>query len=361
MILNARQLNPHSCLTYLLTQDGSSNAVIIDPVLEHVKDYADLLDQEKLTLTHVIDTHTHADHISGGPALKDITDCRYLMHKNAPAKCAEGVLDDGVSLELFDGVEVKVMSSPGHTGDSISLIFPDRVYTGDALFLDDGGAGRDDLPGGDSGAHWDTLERMKQLSDDLVIYPAHDYRKRQPTSLARQKETNPHLKDRSREEFVSYLDGLKLGPADWMKDVLKANYACARDPRAAWIPVDQPACEIKGTAEKNVNELEVTAVTAPELENMMQSVKPPFLLDVREVKELSDQLGHIEGVMNIPVWILPHRLSDLDDKKNNEIIIVCRSGSRAFSAAQILQKAGFPHVNVLYGGMIEWNRYLSTK
>ncbi len=356
MELVARQLNPHACLTYLLTIKNGSEAVLIDPVLDHVKDYMDLLEKEKLTLTHVIDTHTHADHISGASAIKDMTGCKYLMHSLSPVKCADILLEDGMTIELFAGLPVNIIHTPGHTKDSISLVFSDRIYTGDALFLDDGGAGRDDLPGGDPGAHWDTLERFKDLPEDLVVYPAHDYRERKPSSLGRQKETNPHLKTRSREEFVTYLDDLKLGPADWMKDVLKANYACAQDPKAAWIPVDQPACEVKGTMDKSVNEIEVSGVLPADLAAMLESGADPLLLDVREDHELVSALGHIEGVINIPVWMLPHRLNSLEDSKDRDIIVICRSGSRAVTAAQILKKAGFSSVLVLIGGMNAWRQ-----
>ena len=122
--------------------DGSREAVLIDPVMEHVNDYVRLFEERKIVLTMVIDTHTHADHISGGAALKDMVNCEYAMFDNAFSKCASLKLVDGFSWKLFQQIPVKVLYSPGHTKDSMSLIFPDRIFTGDALFLDDGGAGR---------------------------------------------------------------------------------------------------------------------------------------------------------------------------------------------------------------------------
>ncbi len=356
MNIAMRQLNPHSCLTYLVTIEEKHDAVLIDPVLDHVQDYTSLLEREGLTLVTVIDTHTHADHISGAAALKDMTGCEYLMHPNAPAECADGVLDDGREIRLLGGIPVKVIYSPGHTSDSVSLVFTDRIFTGDALFLDDGGAGRDDLPGGDPGLHWETLNKLRNLSDDLVVYPAHDYHNRKPSTLGQQKTTNPHMKDMPRDEFVRYLEDLKLGPADWMKDVLKANYACAMDPKAAWIPVDTPACEVKGTLDKNINELNVIAVDPAGLRSRMESGQPPVLLDVREAHELTGELGHIDGVLHIPIWMLPHRLNELDQYRDRDIVTVCRSGSRAHTAAQILESAGFDRVTVLKGGMIAWRQ-----
>lgn len=336
--------------------DGSNEIALIDPVLEHVQDYVSMVKDHNLKLTTVIDTHTHADHISGGAALKDITDCEYIMHKKAPALCANFRIDEGFEWKLFDMIPVSVMYTPGHTQDSVSLVLPDRIFTGDALFLDDGGAGRDDLPGGDPGAHWETLQRIRALPENLVVYPAHDYRNRVPSSLYQQKKTNPHLKERSKDEFIVYLEDLKLGAADWMKDVLNANYSCARDPKAAWIPVDTPACEVKGTLEEGVNEMQVISMPPSVLRQKMHSDPEPVLLDVREAHELSGNLGHIDGILHIPIGSLAKRLSDLESEKDREIIIVCRSGARAHTAAQILSKAGFPNVSVLAGGMIAWNK-----
>lgn len=350
------QINPHSCKTYRVGIEGSREIVLIDPVIDHVNDYAAMVRDNNLTLAMVIDTHTHADHISGGPSLKDMLDCEYSMHVDSPVKCASIKLKDGDRFDLFGQVPVEVIHTPGHTRDSVSLVFPEWIFTGDALFLDDGGAGRDDLPGGDPGRHWETLRRFWDLSEDLLVLPAHDYRNREPSSLGRQKQTNPHLKmsRESREAYVEYLEDLKLGAADWMKDVLKANYACARDPGAAWIPVDAPSCEVKGTMDKTANEVEVVPVRPDDVRKWLASADPPVLLDVREEDELPGPLGHIEGIVHIPIASLSHRLGELEKYKDRMIVTVCRSGSRAYTAAQILTVAGFKQVAVLDGGMQAW-------
>jgi sulfur dioxygenase len=353
MNLYVKQINPHACRTYLVGAEGSEEVLLIDPVLDHLDDYRELLGEEGMTLARVIDTHTHADHISGAAALKDLFDCSYLMHDAAPAKCAETRVADGDSVEVLR-TTVDVLHTPGHARDSICLVFPRWVFTGDTLFLDDGGAGRDDLPGGDPGQHWESLRRLRELPDELVVLPAHDYRNRQPSSLGRQKTSNPHLKPRSRKEFVQYLEDLRLGPADWMKDVLNANYACARDPGAAWIPVDTPACEVKGTLDVGVNEIQVNAITVLELKARIRSGQNPLLLDVREEYELGGELGHLDGIVHIPIGQLAHRLKELQQAGEREIVTVCRSGARAHTAGQILRQAGFPRVSVLEGGMIAW-------
>ncbi|MFH1706816.1 MAG: rhodanese-like domain-containing protein [Planctomycetota bacterium] len=157
------------------------------------------------------------------------------------------------------------------------------------------------------------------------------------------------------QEICNYITDLKLGPAEWMKDVLKANYACATDPRAAWIPADAPACEVKGTLAGGVNAAAVTGVAPAEVRRKLAAAPPPILLDVREAGELTGELGHIDGVTNIPVGDLVRRLKELDKFKDREIITVCRSGGRAGTAARILIQAGFKRVLVMTGGMMAWN------
>lgn len=356
MVINFRQLNPHSCWTYLIEREGSDEVLIVDPVLDHFNDYVKLLEEEKLKLTYLIDTHTHADHISGAAALKDVTGCEYMMHEKAPSQCVTIRVKDGSKFQFWSksDISVKILHTPGHTQDGICLVFPDFILTGDTLFLDDGGAGRDDLPGGDPNSHWESLQRLMELSNNLIVYPAHEYRNRQPSTLGEQKKRNPHLIPRTKEEFVTFIEDLKLGPADWMKDVLKANYACARDPKAAWIPADVPACEVKGTLDTNVNRQQVIPISPKQLKLKLDSSKPQLLLDVREAAELKGDLGHLPGIKHIPVWQLSSKLSELEEYKEREIITICRSGARASTAAQILQQAGFEHVNVLDGGMINW-------
>ncbi|MFC1669231.1 rhodanese-like domain-containing protein [Spirochaetota bacterium] len=358
MKITCEQLNNHSCKTYLIGIEGQNEVAFIDPVIEHVNDYVQLIKDNNLKVSKIIDSHTHADHISGGSSLKDIFDCDYVMSTKSPVQCATFRVSEGFKWKLFGQIPVKVIETPGHTRDSISLIFPEWIFTGDALFLDDGGAGRDDLPGGDPAAHYDSLRKLYDLPDKLIVYPAHDYRNRRPSSLAHQKKTNPHLKKSQgpKEDFVKFLEDLKLGPADWMNDVLKANYACARDPKAAWIPVDSPACEVKGTMDRNANEMQVASIPAAVLKQKLAGATPPMLIDVRETEELSGPLGSINGIIHIPITQLAKRIGELEMHKDGEIVIICRSGGRAHTGAQILAAAGFSNVIVLSGGMIDWNK-----
>ncbi|WP_455367360.1 MBL fold metallo-hydrolase [[Eubacterium] cellulosolvens] len=351
------QLNPHSCKSYILGHNKAQVA-IVDPLLDHLNDYLKHLRQKKLQLTHIFETHTHADHISGAASLRDHTDAELVMHHKAPAKCVTIRAKEGEDFSI-EGIPITTIETPGHTQDSMTLILPDKILTGDTLFLDEGGAGRDDLPGGDPGAHWESLQKLLKLSENLIVYPAHDYRNRQPSSLKNQKTTNPHLHPRSKTEFINYINDLKLGPAEWMKDVLKVNYACARDPHATWVPVDAPTCEVKGNLQKSVNDQEITSINAETLEQKLMAPNRPFLLDVRESAELQGELGQIEGVINIPITNLTAKTETLSHLKDKEIVLICRSGGRASTAAQILKQTGFKKPVVLEGGMLAWRQHNS--
>ncbi|HHT9130757.1 MAG TPA: MBL fold metallo-hydrolase, partial [Candidatus Brocadiaceae bacterium] len=356
-----RQLNKTSCKTYLIGSENTKEVIVVDPVLEQVNEYISLIKKEGLKLTHVLDTHTHADHISGAGALADQMGAVYVMHQNSPVRCVAFRVPDGFDCHLSD-MPVKVMHTPGHTKDSMCLIFSDRILTGDTLFLDDGGAGRTDLPGGDPGEHWESIQKIMKLSDRLIVYPAHEYRGREPSILGEQKKRNPNLQPRTKEAYIKWLTDMKLGAADWMKDVLKANYACARDPKAAWIPVDAPACEIKGTMAPGVNEQQVPTVPVAEVKRRIADnrLDGTVILDVREPAELTGELGAIKGVLNIPVGQITQKLNELEKYKEKEFITVCRSGGRAHTAAAILLKAGFKKVFNMSGGMTAYRQAEKT-
>lgn len=347
-----KQLNKTSCKTYLIGSETSKEVIIVDPLLVQAKEYVSLLKSEGLKLTHVLDTHTHADHLSGAGALVDLTGAIYVMHQNSTVQCVSFRVPDGFECHLSD-IPVKVMHTPGHTKDSICLIFSDSILTGDTLFLDDGGAGRTDLPGGDPGEHWESLQKIMKLPEHLMVYPAHEYRGREPSSLGEQKKRNPNLQPRLKEEYIKWLTDMKLGPAGWMNDVLKANYVCTRDPMAVHIPADIPSCEIKGTMSPDITEQQVPTITIAEVRRRLEMKQPDgtVILDVREPAELKGELGVIPGALNIPVGQVAQRLKELEKFKEKEIITICRSGARAHTAAATLLKAGFRKVFNMSGGM----------
>jgi len=348
-----KQLNDIACKTYLVADETTREAVLIDPVITFSDNYLNMLKDEGLVLTHVIDTHTHADHISAGPSLVEKTDCDYVMYKKSPAKCVTVRVDEGDVLKAA-GQEFKFLHTPGHTRDSLSITAGNMFFTGDFLFLDDGGAGRDDLPGGDPASHWESFQKLNNLADNLIVYPAHEYRDREPSELILQKQGNPHLKPRTKEEFVEYIEDLKLGPADWMKDVLRANYSCSTDPDAAYIPTDSPACEVMGTLDPEIEKIQVDYISFKQLDEKLGKSSKPVLIDVREEYELTDDLGHIPGIINIPMGHLIAKMHKSDIDKDEDIVLICRSGSRAETAAKELVNDKYTNVSVLMGGMIAW-------
>lgn len=348
--MNFSQLNLGPCKTYLISDHGL--AMLVDPVLEEVERYLAQLMLDELELKYIVDTHVHADHISGAAALCDRTGADYVMHIDSGCNYANYRVRDGERLEL-GSISVVVRHTPGHTEDSISLILPDRILTGDFLFIDEGGAGRTDLPGGDAGKHWDSLAALEDLSESLLVYPAHDYHERIVSTLAAERRNNPRLQPRSREDYIQWLDDLRLGPSAWMEDMIKANYACALDPKAAWIPVDEATCEVSGN-KSNINDEKVRTVSAKRVSAELSSDDPPFLLDVRQPDEFIGALGHMPGSALIPIAELPHALDRLEDKKDSPIVTVCHSGGRSKTAAAILTVAGFSNVRSLEGGILSW-------
>lgn len=346
------QLNTGACKTYLIASEETHEAMLVDPVLEKVDDYLADLRRRRLRLTHVVDTHVHADHISGGAAIRDRTAAYYVMHQLSVSACANIRVAEGDLIRVGE-IEVHILHTPGHTQDSITLVLPDRLLTGDFLFIGEGGAGRTDLPGGDAGEHWDSLQKLQSLPDALMIFPAHDYHGREKSTLGEERQGNPRLRPRSRSEYATWLDSQKLGPATWMADVIKANYACARDPRAAWIPVDQPTCEVKGS-QGNVNAELVRTISARALRDRLEEGKRPLIIDVRQPDEFRGELGHIAGAFELSVGELAGRLDELAGFENRPIVTVCRSGGRSGTAAAILTVAGFHDVHSLEGGIQVW-------
>jgi len=348
------QLNPGACKTYLVASEKTKEAMLVDPLADRADDYEAELKRRGLSLKYVVDTHVHADHLSGGALLKRRTGAQYLMHHNSVAGCVDTRLHDGDRLHVGD-VEVKVMHTPGHTQDSVTLKLADRLLTGDFLFIGEGGAGRTDLPGGDAQEHWEALQHLHGLPDELQVFPGHDYHHRDASTLGEERQRNPRLSTkRPKDEYVRWLDGQVLGPAEWMKDVISANYGCATDTQGLDIPHEKPACEVGGTAGDVVQEL-VRDVGVAEVVKALAAPDKPLVLDVREQSEFLGELGHIHGAQLVPLGTLSFRVAELEQHKDAPIVVVCRSGGRSSVAAAILTAAGFTRVQSMVGGMLAWN------
>lgn len=348
-----RQLNDTACRTYLIASEKTREAILVDPVLDRIDHYLEGLGREGLHLRYAINTHTHADHLSGVAAIADRTGAEAVMHTSSPSACVEVRVDDGAHLAVGE-LELEFLATPGHTLDSVAIRMSDRILTGDTLFI--GSAGRTDLPGGDPALHYRSLfEKLAPLPDDLLVFPAHDYQGKTHSRLGDEKEHNPYFKARSPLEYAEWLRSQAAETPDWMLDVLKANYACARDPRAVWIPVDAPACVMQAPGEGGANDQVVQTLTPEEVRDRLALSGGPILLDVREPDEYVGPLGHVEGAQLVPVGSLAQRLDEIDAFRDREIITICKAGGRSATAATVLMQAGFSKIWSMEGGMTAWN------
>jgi len=347
------QLSDSACRTYLVACERSRQAALVDPVLEEVDGYLAALAKGGYTLRYAINTHSHADHLSATPTLADRTGAERVMHRNAPPLCLTRSVDQGDILELGD-LAISVLYTPGHTVDSISLLAPGRVMTGDALFI--GGAGRTDLPGGDPSQHYDTIFNCyASLPDDTLIYPAHEYGGHDTSLLGHEKETNPYFLPRSREQYVAWLRAQSQPTPEWMVQMLKANARLERDASKVWRPAEAPACMAGGTTPA-VDTSKVQRLSPEMVRDMLSEAEDaPIVLDVREPEEYSGELGHIDGSRLVPVGSLLSRIEDVEPIRHRLIVTVCKSGGRSATAAAILEQHGFATVATMEGGMTAWN------
>ncbi len=348
-----KQLNDTACHTYLLGSEKTKEAILVDPVLERIDQYLEEITRDGLSLRYAINTHTHADHLSGVPAIADRTGAKAVMHEDSPSSCVNVRVNDGARIAVGE-LELEFLHTPGHTPDSVTIRLPDRILTGDTLFI--GGAGRTDLPGGDPDDHYRSLfDKLAPLPEDLLVFPAHDYQGKTHSRLGDEKQRNPYFKPRSRDEYAAWLQGQAAETPEWMLEVVKANYACARDPRAVWIPADAPSCVMQAPASLGANDQVVQTLTPDEVRDRLARSGGPLLLDVREPDEYVGPLGHVEGARLIPVGALSQRLDELETSRDREIITICKAGGRSATAATVLMQSGFSKVWSMDGGMTAWN------
>jgi sulfur dioxygenase len=213
--------------TYLLAERRGGEALIIDPVLDGVPHYLRLIRELDLQLVMAVDTHIHADHVTGVGRLRQATWCAAAMGEQARAECLSLRFREGETLRV-DGIALKALYTPGHTDDSYSLVLPDRVFTGDTLLI--GGTGRTDFQNGDPGAQYDSLfGKLLTLPDKTVVYPAHDYEGRTSSTIGMERQFNPRLQVDSREAYVDQMNALALDPPRLIDIAVPANRACGLD------------------------------------------------------------------------------------------------------------------------------------
>lgn len=344
--MELQQLNTGACKTYFIGCPETKRAALVDPVIASVEDYLRFLDDGGWELGFIIDTHTHADHISGGVLLRARTDASYVMHKKAGSRNANVRVTDGATLTI-GALTLEAVETPGHTKDSVTLVLPGAVLTGDWLFI--GSAGRTDLPGGDPGEHWDSLQRViPKLDASTIVYPGHDYANHSHSPLGDEKTSNANLRPRSREDYVAWLTSAAKPTPAWMIETVRANNAGVTDPSVDFMPDAEEASCVCAP----VTDVGLPSVTVDDVNATMDQDR--LLLDVREPHEYRGPMGHVPGAVSIPLGELPARLAEIESYKSKQVIAICRSGGRSAQAVEILTNAGFEDVLNMTGGTLAW-------
>jgi glyoxylase-like metal-dependent hydrolase (beta-lactamase superfamily II) len=197
-----------STYTYLISSGDGREALIIDPVLENVNEYISILKELDLRLVKVIDTHIHADHVTGASKLKDITKCSTIMGNHTPADSVEIKVKDDEYINL-DNLKIRAMYTPGHTSDSYSFLMDNYLFSGDTLLIN--GTGRTDFQNGNAKDSYNSIfNKLLKLPEETLLYPAHDYKGKKVSTIGKEKKQNPRLQVSSVNEYIEIMNNLDL-------------------------------------------------------------------------------------------------------------------------------------------------------
>ena len=200
--------NKSSTYTYLISSGKGREALIIDPVLENVNDYIKLLKELELKLVKVIDTHIHADHVTGASKLKNITKCSTIMGENTPADSVEIKVKDNEYIDL-ENIKIRAIYTPGHTSDSYSFLMKNHLFSGDTLLIN--GTGRTDFQNGNAKDSYNSIfNKLLKLPEETLLYPAHDYKGEKVSTIGKEKKQNPRLQVNSVDEYIDIMNNLEL-------------------------------------------------------------------------------------------------------------------------------------------------------
>jgi sulfur dioxygenase len=324
--------------TYLLASRHGGEALIIDPVLERVDRYLQLVRELDLRLVKAVDTHLHADHVTGLGALRDRTHCITVMGEQTHADVVSMRVAEGDRIEI-EGLGLDVLYTPGHTDDSYSFLLGDRVFTGDTLLIR--GTGRTDFQNGDPRAQYDSIfNKLLKLPDETLIYPAHDYKGDTVSTIGEEKSFNPRLKVKSADEYADLMNSLKLPNPKMMDVAVPANMQ---------VGLRQEEIARKGWA--------LSAAEAMALHSRTDVV----IVDLREKSE-RDRHGIIPGSLHAPYPDLKENigaggmLHELAASTGKRIVFCCAFGERSAMAVQAAQDAGLKTACHIQGGIDAWKK-----
>ena len=333
-----------STYTYLIGDDATREAVIVDAVLGHWQRDAALIRELGLSPVAILETHVHADHVTGAWWLRREFGCPIALAAASGATGADRLLDDGDRV-AFGHRRLAVRATPGHTPGCLTYVLDDesRAFTGDCLLIR--GTGRTDFQRGDAATMFRSIrERILSLSGECLLYPAHDYRGLDVSTVAEERRFNPRVADGVGEgDFLGYMRNLDLPHPKLLDIAVPANLRLGRpdagvEPRTlpGWAPLRFTVAGV----------WEIDPASLAEASGDLQ------IVDVRSPEEFAGPDGHIAGADLIPIDELTARAGELE--RERPIVTVCRSGSRSAQAAVLLQKAGFTRVANLAGGMLRW-------
>lgn len=337
-----------STYTYILGDEATGEAVIIDPVREQVDRDLKQVAEMGLHVRYSLETHVHADHITGGGLIRQRTGAKTVSSKHGGAACADILVNDGDTIQ-FGKYTLEVRATPGHTNGCVTYVEHSQgiAFTGDALLIRS--SGRADFQQGDPHQLYRSVhEKIFTLPDHYTLYPGHDYQGRTATTVGEEKRFNPRLGGgKTEEEFVQIMNNLKLAYPKKIDVALPANLRCgleASEIQEALPPHPSPWEDVR-----------VSPAGVPEVtpEWVMQHGASVRLVDVREPDEYIGELGHIAGAELVPLAMVIAGAAEWD--KRTPLITVCRSGGRSGKAAVELERMGFTQVASMAGGMIAWN------
>jgi glyoxylase-like metal-dependent hydrolase (beta-lactamase superfamily II)/rhodanese-related sulfurtransferase len=324
--------------SYVLASRTGGEALIIDPVLEKVDRYCQLLRELDLKLVKAVDTHLHADHVTGLGALRDRTHCVTIMGEQSKADVVAMRVAEGDKIGI-EGVSLDVMFTPGHTDDSYSFLMGDRVFTGDTLLIR--GTGRTDFQNGDSRAQYDSIfNRLLKLPDETLVYPAHDYKGDTVSTIGEERRHNPRLQVRSVDEYVALMANLNLPNPKMMDVAVPANMR---------VGLHQEDLAKQG--------LSLSARQAIECLG-----RPDVLLvDLREASERAKH-GTLSGALHTPYPTIEESLSpggvlrEVAAATGRRVVFFCAYGERSAMAVQAAQDAGLVNAAHIEGGIDAWKK-----